>query len=378
MKIAVVGAGRMGGAVVFDLAQRDEVEKILVADVKIEAAQRVVGTYVPERGEAIKLDASGEEHLGRVFEGYDVVISAAPYRFNFYLAKAAMAGKCHFCDMGGNNAVVEQELGLNDIAKEASVSIVPDCGLAPGLVNILAAGLIDKLDEIFEVRLRVGGLPQHPEPPLNYSLSFSVYGLINEYNELCRVIEDYEVTDAEPLTGLEKIEFDGFPELEAFHTSGGSSTLPITYQDRVKELDYKTIRYRGHCEQMSLLRYLGFFSQERNNSVGCSYSVPRDCLASALTRKLGSTDEDVILLRATAKGIKDGKDKVITYEMVDYPDRENDITAMMRCTAYPVSITALWMGRGETDPGALTPEKTVPCDKMISELARRGVIINEK
>ncbi len=368
----------MGSAVVFDLAQRDEVESILVADVKLELAQRVVETFAPGHGKAIKLDASGEKHLGRVFEGYDVVVSAAPYRFNFYLAKAAMAGNCHFCDMGGNNAVVEQELGLDGVAKRAGVSIVPDCGLAPGLVNVLAAGLIGKLDEANEVRLRVGGLPQHPEPPLNYALSFSVYGLINEYDELCRVLENYEIAEVEPLTGLETVDFNGFPGLEAFHTSGGSSTLPSTYNGQVKELDYKTIRYRGHCEQMSLLRYLGFFSQKQSNSTGCSYSVPRDCLAAALTRKLGSTDEDVILLRAMAAGIKDGAEKIIGYELIDYPDEKNGITAMMRCTAYPVAITALWLGRGETAPGALTPEQAVPCEVMISELADRGVKIIEK
>lgn len=368
----------MGGAVVFDLAQRDEVESILVADVKLEAARRVVETFAPGHGKAIKLDASGEEHLGRVFEGYDVVVSAAPYRFNFYLAKAAMAGNCHFCDMGGNNAVVEQELGLDGVAKRAGVSIVPDCGLAPGLVNVLATGLIGELDETREVRLRVGGLPQHPKPPLNYALSFSVYGLINEYDELCRVLDDYEIAEVEPLTGLETVEFNGFPRLEAFHTSGGSSTLPITYKGQVKELDYKTIRYRGHCEQMSLLRYLGFFSQERTDSAGCSYNVPRDCLAAALTHKLGATDEDVILLRATAKGVKEGVEKTVTYELIDYPDEENGITAMMRCTAYPVAITALWLGRAETAPGALTPEQAVPCEVMISELANRGVKVTDK
>jgi lysine 6-dehydrogenase len=152
--------------------------------------------------------------------------------------------------LGGNNYIVDAQLALDEAAKKANINIVPDCGLAPGMVSVLAMHGANRFDETEEIHIRVGGLPQTPKPPLDYQLVFSVEGLINEYIESARVIRDGKIIEVNSMTELETLAFDGFSALEAFQTSGGTSTLPDTFCGKVKELDYKTIRYAGHCQKI--------------------------------------------------------------------------------------------------------------------------------
>jgi len=260
--------------------------------------------------------------------------------------------------------------------------VVPDCGLAPGMVSILAADGVARLERTDSIRIRVGGLPRKPKPPLNYALVFSANGLINEYVEPCLVLRDGRLTWREPLADVEDLTFPRpFGKLEAFNTSGGSSTLPYTYRGRVKSLDYKTIRYPGHCAKVRLLFDLGLTSVKPVKLDGVSV-VPRHLLIQRLEKVLPWEKDDVVLMRVEVegKGLRDtgiersSGGRTITYELIDYADRRSGLTAMERTTGFSAAIVALMLGRGHVDcAGAFTGENCIPSAAYIGELRRRGL-----
>ncbi|MGI9034653.1 MAG: saccharopine dehydrogenase C-terminal domain-containing protein, partial [Pyrinomonadaceae bacterium] len=264
MKILVLGAGRMGHGAVYDLIHNSPgVEFVTVADFDLAKAEQIARTIGSEKIRARQIDVSNYAAVIDLMNGHDAAISCVNYWFNASLSRAAIKTGCNFCDLGGNNYVVDEQLALDAEALQAGISIIPDCGLAPGMVSILAMHGARRFDKLREIHIRVGGLPQHPKPPLNYQLVFSVEGLINEYIERARVVRGGEITEVDSMTELESLSFAGFPALEAFQTSGGTSTLPDTFFGKVKELDYKTIRYAGHCEKFKTLIDLGLCSSEK-------------------------------------------------------------------------------------------------------------------
>ncbi|MBA3634324.1 MAG: saccharopine dehydrogenase NADP-binding domain-containing protein, partial [Acidobacteria bacterium] len=263
MKILVLGAGRMGFGAVFDLAHNSPfADSITVADADFAKAQQVADLVNSRKVSAIQLDVSDYEKAISEMRGHDSAISCVNYWHNFELSRAAIETQTNFCDLGGNNYVVDKQLALDEEAKNAGINIIPDCGLAPGMVSILAMHGANRFNKIEEIHIRVGGLPQNPQPPLDYQLVFSVEGLINEYVEAARVIRGGEIKEIESMTELETLAFDGFPALEAFQTSGGTSTLPETFLGKLRELDYKTIRYAGHCDKFKTMIDLGLCSSE--------------------------------------------------------------------------------------------------------------------
>ncbi|HUP47915.1 MAG TPA: saccharopine dehydrogenase C-terminal domain-containing protein, partial [Thermoanaerobaculia bacterium] len=280
----------------------------------------------------------------------------------------------NFCDLGGNNDVVAAELALDDAARRKGVSIIPDCGLAPGMVAMLATHGAARFETLEEIHIRVGGLPQKPQPPLDYQLVFSVEGLINEYVEKARVIRDGEIREVESMTEVEAIDFpEPFGILEAFQTSGGTSTLPDTFHGRVKELDYKTIRYPGHCEKFKTMIDLGLCSSEVIAVDGVAVA-PRRLLGELLLRNLPAGGPDLVLVRVEITG----GGRRLRYDIIDRYDEATGLSAMMRTTAFPASIVALMMARGQTSPrGALPQERCVPADLFMAELARRRIEVRE-
>jgi lysine 6-dehydrogenase len=299
-------------------------------------------------------------------------VSAVPYFFNYALAQAAVEARCHFCDLGGNHTVVTQELSLHTKALHNDVLIVPDCGLAPGMANVIVASGIAETNAA-EVHIRVGGLPQNPVPPLNYTLLFSVHGLLNEYIEPAVVIRNGNLQTVESLTEVEEIDFSPIGILEAFQASGGTSTLPKTYKGKLSELDCKTIRYKGYCAKMKALLEVGM-SSEDPIPIGTCAVTPREVLSRVLERTLPHQDKDVALLRVTTRG-----DTEKVYEMVDYYDETMKMTAMARTTAFPTSVIAQMIAHGTiAERGAFPPEQVVPAQEFIKELKRRQIIIQEK
>ncbi|HNB57938.1 MAG TPA: saccharopine dehydrogenase C-terminal domain-containing protein [bacterium] len=379
MKILVLGAGWMGRAVVFDLLRNHHMERIIVADANAQALKETEAFVKAEndlRFLAKKINVEDEEALKKLMSQVDTVVSAVTYKYNYKLARLAVQCGCNFCDLGGNNTIVAQELSLHDKAKKKNITIIPDCGLAPGMVSVLVADGIGQMDETTDVQIRVGGLPLEPRPPMNYKLVFSVHGLINEYVEPCVKIQSGEVVTVDPMVDVEELEFPApFGKLEAFNTSGGTSTLPQTYLGKVKNLDYKTIRYPGHAAQFKLLMDLGL-TESKPVKVGNDTVVPRDLLAQNLTKVLTMEGRDAVLVRVTVKGIKGGNPKEIQYQIVDYGDASNNITAMMRLTSYPISVIAQMMTEGKiTEKGAVPQELAVPTRPFIEALRARNIDI---
>ncbi|HMK38752.1 MAG TPA: saccharopine dehydrogenase C-terminal domain-containing protein [Bacteroidota bacterium] len=377
MKYLVLGAGMMGSAAAYDLARSGADNQVVLADINLQTAKRSAGAIGPNV-EAVRLDVNSNRDLVGAMKGCNAVISAVTYSVNLHVTRAALEAGVHVCDLGGNNDVVAKQLSLDGEARARGVTVIPNSGLAPGLINILAVTASKGFDTLDSISLRVGGLPRHPRPPLNYQIVFSVEGLINEYVEQALVIQDGELKHVDPMSGLEEIEFPApFGTLEAFTTSGGLSTLPELFAGRVKTLDYKTIRYRGHCEKFKTLLDLGFATMEPM-MVGGSVKTNREFFADLLRKKLDFGDKDVVLARATITGTRDGARKVQSYEFVDHYDESASITAMMRATAFPTSITAQMLAHGTiAGRGVKPPELCVPGDAMIDELAKRNLRITK-
>ncbi len=378
MKILVIGAGRMGHGAVFDLAHNSpEAEAITVADADFAKAEKVAELVGNPKISAVQLDVGDEEKTVAVMRGHDAAISCVNYWYNLKLSRAAIETRTNFCDLGGNNYVVDEQLALDEEAKNAGINIIPDCGLAPGMVSILAMQGANRFSEIEEIHIRVGGLPQNPQPPLNYQLVFSVEGLINEYIETARVIRGGEIKEIESMTELETLSFDGFPELEAFQTSGGTSTLPDTFSGKIKELDYKTIRYAGHCDKFKTMIDLGLCSSEEIIA-DFAKVTPRKFLGELLTRNLPADEPDYVLIRLEFVGKIEGESKRLRYDIVDKFDETTGLSAMMRTTAFPASIIAQMMAKGDVKMRGATPQElSIDSDKFVAKLAKRNIKIIE-
>lgn len=376
MKILVLGAGRMGHGAVFDLIHNSPgVERVTVADFDLKKAAAVAEAVGTSRVDAHHVDAANYSDVVALMGDHDSAISCVNYWHNESLSRAAIETRTNFCDLGGNNYVVDAQLALDDAASVVGINIIPDCGLAPGMVSILAMHGAAIFDEIQEIHIRVGGLPQYPQPPLNYQLVFSVEGLINEYIEVARVIRDGKIIEVESMTEVESLSFDGLPPLEAFQTSGGTSTLPDTFLGNIRELDYKTIRYAGHCEKFKTMIDLGLCSSEEI-VVDYQKVTPRKIFGELLQQNLPADGPDYVLVRLDFVGVKDGAVKKLRYDIVDKLDEATGMSAMMRTTAFPASIIAQMMARGDVLVKGATPqEKAIDADKFVAELERRNINI---
>ncbi|CAA9410920.1 MAG: L-lysine dehydrogenase [uncultured Pyrinomonadaceae bacterium] len=378
MKILVLGAGRMGHGAAFDLIYNSPaVEAVTIADFDFAKAERVAAQINQPKIQAKRIDVSDYAAVASLMRGHDAAISCVNYWYNLELSKAAIETRTNFCDLGGNNYVARAQLALDAEAKRANINIIPDCGLAPGMVSVLAMHGANRFDEIEEIHIRVGGLPQNPKPPLDYQLIFSVEGLINEYVETARVIRDGEIREVDSMTEFETLAFENFPALEAFQTSGGTSTLPETFLGKIKELDYKTIRYNGHCEKFKAMIDLGLCSSGEIEVENIKIK-PRAVLSELLQKNLPSDEPDYVLIRLEFVGAKDGAQKRLCYDIVDEYDRKTNLSAMMRTTAFPASIIAQMMAKGEiSERGATPQELAIDAEKFVAELARRNIVIVE-
>jgi lysine 6-dehydrogenase len=378
MKILVLGSGRMGLGAAYDLAHNSDAEAITVADLDFERARAVVETVKSAKLSPAQIDVTNETEVVSLMRGHDAAISCVVYHHNLQLAKAAIAARVNFCDLGGNNSVVDAELALDEEARAAGINIIPDCGLAPGMVSVLAAHGAARFAELEEIHIRVGGLPQNPKPPLDYQIVFSVEGLINEYVERACVIRDGRIVEVDSMTETERLDFPApFGEMEAFQTSGGTSTLPESFLGRVRELDYKTIRYPGHCEKFKTMIDLGLTASESIEIDGARVA-PRRVLGEMLLRRLPADEPDAVLIRLEFRGKMNDKQHALRYDIIDYFDEHTGLSAMMRTTAFPASVIAQMMARGETlQKGATPQERCIPPARFVAELEARNIRIME-
>ena len=370
----VLGAGLQGSACAYDLLRHKDVELVTLAD--HHTGRLPAFLTRSKRLKQLKLDVTSGPALRRALKGQDAVLCALPYYFNAVVAKAAVAAGVHHSDLGGNTDIVRQQMKLDKAARKAEVSVVPDCGLAPGMVNILAAEGIRRVGTADNVQIYVGGLPQHPEPPLNYHIVYSLEGALDYYTTPSWVLRDSQPTQVDALSDLEPITFpQPIGELEAFHTGGGISTMPWTWAGKIRSMEYKTLRYPGHVHIMKAIRELGLLGTKPIKVKGETV-VPRAAFIAAVSPKLTRPEaHDLVALRVVVTGTNG---KRAAWELLDYYDQETGISAMMRTTGYSLSITGLMQVDGRISKhGVQTPDVAVPFGAYVNELAHRGVRIQE-
>ncbi len=276
---AILGAGMQGTAAAYDLAKFAMPNKILMGDVSLEQARKNSDRVNQLVGDKIchpqQVDALDVASLSAFLSDVDVLVSCVPYWMHPKIAEVAIATKTNMVDLGGNTDITMVTLEMDFKAKEAGVTLVPACGLAPGLVNSLGMYLMEHMDEPEDIRMYCGVLPQNPKPPFNYKLTFNVEGLVTEYDFHAVVLNDGKIKNVDTLADLEELTIDGLGQMEAFNTSGGTSTAPFTFEGKVKNYVYKTIRFPGHCERMRIFKDFGFWNEEAIDVRGTKV-VPKD------------------------------------------------------------------------------------------------------
>jgi lysine 6-dehydrogenase len=380
MKYLLLGAGLQGTAIAHDLLRHaSDTTTLCAVDSDADSLERLGARFGDPRLRCCPGYVQDQAFLAPLMKDADVVISAVNYWYNAPLAAQAIENKAHFLDLGGNNDVVAREFALDGRARQMGVAVVPDCGLAPGLAGILGYWLTTRLAKVSSLRLRVGGLPLQPQPPMNYKIVFSVEGLINEYIEPAVVIRGGKLDTVPSLSELETLIFpEPFGELEAFQTSGGTSTLPQTLAGRVPDLDYKTIRYKGHCAQFRLLHELGMTDARPLAFPGGEVS-PRQMLANRLKVALDLPGPDAVLVLVVAEGWDAaGEPKRLAVRIIDRHDDATGLSAMMRMTGFPAAIIARMLASGRLGAvGACCQELIVPGQDMADELRARGIDLVE-
>ncbi len=379
-RYVILGAGRQGTAAAYDLVKYGEADALVLADANLEQAQASAARVRELTGvsyvQAVQIDVQDLERVSTLLDNFDVCLSAVPYYFNAGIANAALGARCSMCDLGGNTEVVWEELALDPQAQAMGISIVPDCGVGPGMISNLAAYAIEQFDTPREVLIYDGGLPQNPRPPFNYVLFFNIAGLTNEYFGEALYLVDGKPTPTRcwDERECEMIDIPQLGRLEAFVTAGGLSTMITTYGGKLQTLKNKTLRYPGHFQFLKGLADLGLLELEPIQ-VGSQQVVPREVLHALLGPRIapGPEDRDLMVIHIRAQGDKDGKPAQVTVDLLDRYDEATAFSAMERTTGFHLAIIAAMIARGEIEHGAVPLERAVRATKIVEELERRGM-----
>ena len=379
MRMLVLGAGLQGSACAWDILEHTDAD-VTVADYRVDELHDALCNYNGDRLQVIKLDVRDDAAVRATMQEHDVALSAIPYYYNFSVARLAVDVGIHFADLGGNTEIVRQQETLDAAAKEHHISVVPDCGLAPGMVNVIAAEGIRRVESAETVKLFVGGLPRHPEPPLNYQVLYSLEGALDYYTTPSWILRNGRPIEIDALSEVEEVTTpEPLGTLEAFHTGGGASTMPWRYQDKVQSMEYKTLRYPGHASIMVAMRGLGLLGTDPVEVNG-KQIVPRDAFIAIVDPVLRKPDsEDLVVLKVVVVGERKGRRTRTTFDLVDYADRENGMSAMMRVTGFSLAITGVMQVEGRIETRGVAPAYVAtPYADYLSELRKRGIHIKEK
>ncbi|MEZ0326943.1 MAG: saccharopine dehydrogenase family protein [Fimbriimonas sp.] len=374
---AILGAGMQGTAAAYDLAKFADPASILLGDARLEQAEVSAARVNLLVGRPIctpcEVDALDEESLFHFLSQANVLLSCVPYWMHPRIAPVAIRAGVHMCDLGGNTDMTLKVLALDDDAKAADVTLVPDTGLAPGLVNSIAAYLLETLTETDTIRLYCGVLPQHPQPPLNYKLTFNIEGLVAEYDHQAIALRDGEIALIDTLAELEELDLEGVGRMEAFTTSGGTSTAPYTFQGKVRNYEYKTIRFPGHCEIMRAYKDFGFWGEEAIEVQGTQV-IPRQLFYKVFGEALKKFEDiDQCIVRGIGIGILNGRRVQLQVDIHDKQCEKTGFTSMERLTGFSIAIHAIELAEGRLPPGALRYETALKGTRFLEEIQKRGI-----
>ncbi len=378
---AIIGSGKQGTASAYDLIKFGEANKVLMIDSNLETAEKSAmlmnkltntNICIP-----IQADVKDSEKLKNKLTGVNSIISGVPYYYNLQLTKIAIEVGANFCDFGGNTDVVKTQLELNENTLEQNLSIVPDCGMDPGMNISFIQHLVEEYDKLNNVTSYGAGLLQNPKPPWNYGLTFHINGLTNEYYGNALFLRDGKVIEVPCLTEYEILNFpEPLGKLEAAVTSGGLSTLPLELEGKVKTLENKTLRYLGHWERFKGYSDLGLF-EEKSIIVNGKEIIPRDLFHTLLEPKITINEiKDFGIIKIFADGEKQGKEVKTVIELIDCFDEETGFTAMQRLTGWHASVMAILAAQNKVKKGAVSVGQAVSGKIIIEELRKRGIKIN--
>ncbi len=374
---AILGSGMQGTAAAFDLAKFADPTKILLADFSLAQAtsscdrvNKLVDRHICFPNQLDVLDRAA---LKAFLEPVDVVLSCVPYWMHPKIAEIAIETKTNMCDLGGNTDVTRETLELDDRAKEAGVTLIPDTGLAPGLVNSIGLYLIEHFDTTESIKLYCGVLPQNPIPPFNYKLTFNVEGLVTEYEYQSVALRNGEIVLLDTLTEIEELTIEQFGKMEAFNTSGGTSTAPFTFQGRVHNYQYKTIRWPGHCERMRIFKDFGFWSEDAVDVKG-QLVKPKDVFCKVFGTSLSKIkDLDQCVVRGVGTGLINGERVELQVDIFDKQCEKTGFTSMERTTGFSIAIHAAAIAEGKLPAGCLRYETALKGAEFCNQIRRRGI-----
>lgn len=356
MNVIVIGAGRIGLYIIQDVLQW--ADQVVVCDQSKKALQSLPDHWNLQK-ELRTLD-----EIDPVLASSDLAISCIPYRYNRILTEKCISTRTSMVDLGGATDIVLEQLSMSDQAREAGITVIPDCGLSPGITNVLA-GKLARDGYTDEIQIRVGGIPENPSGPWNYELVFSIEGLVQEYCSPVYVLEDGMIQKRDPLTELEsfsvekytgktEVDFHSSGALEAFLTSGGASTLPHTFAGSVNRLTDKSIRYAGHREKLQRLR------EETGEKE----------FSRILETELDQGENDLVILLVEGRNDQERKGYFLIQE------HTLNWTAMASTTGSGAAAIARMIAGNEiTQVGVRKQETVVDSDQFLSHLNERGISI---
>ena len=376
-KVCILGVGRQGSAAAYDILLYAKPKEILLLDVNkdsinncLDKIKKVISDKTTVRSKIIDLE--DQKLLLELLKPMDIMLSSVPYKYNPTLTLISLKSCTSMVDLGGHTNNVIEQLSYSNKAKDKDIVIVPDCGMGPGMNISMALLAMEKLDIPQDVFIWDGGLPKNPKPPWNYSLFFNIAGLTNEYDGNATFLKNGKIHEVPCFEGFEIINFDNVGELEAVVTSGGLSTMPWTYRGKLNTLENKTLRYKGHWNEMKSFRQLGLFNENKIDFRGAQFSA-RDFYHYLLEPQLGSDDRnDICLMRTEAYGILNDKKQGVRCEVIEKYDDDTGFMAMEKWTGWHASIVMQKIIDGSINSGAHPIEKALSGSMFYKEATKRG------
>jgi lysine 6-dehydrogenase len=378
---AVLGAGKQGQAIAFDLAKNGNANSVCIFDLKENIASiakdRLNKLLDNQIVTSNQLNVKNKDELTSKLKSFNTLVSAVPYFLNELITEVAIENNINMIDLGGNTKIVKNQLSKNDLAIKSKIAITPDCGMGPGMNITLSLLVMEQFDDPKTIKIYDGGLPQQPEEPWNYNLFFNINGLTNEYDGCASFIRNGKIAELECFEDIESLDFENYGQLEASVTSGGLSTMPWTFLNQLITLENKTLRYPGHWKDMIAYRNLGLFDLDEikfNNQK----IIPREFYHHLLTPKLEKDNvKDVCLMRIMGTGVKNGQSKNYQLDAIELFDDITGFTAMEKWTGWHASIVAIHITKNKII-GAIPVEKIITGNEFLHEAKKRNFNIKIK
>ncbi|MBI2119361.1 MAG: saccharopine dehydrogenase NADP-binding domain-containing protein [Elusimicrobia bacterium] len=385
----ILGSGFQGIAASYDVILHGEPQRVIIADQSpkncefaLKKIKHLLAPFLKKNRIQLlsyALNASHKKQLQKVMKGNNAVLSALPYYLNPLVAQTAIEEKVHYCDLGGYFEMTERILKMDKMAKKAQVTLIPDCGVSPGMCNSLALCAMEQLTRTESVRIYCGGLPVKPKGPLGYKIVFNLEGVLGNYFGKSYVLRNGRIKKIASFSEPELIQFEKpLKLLEAFVTGGATSSCPWTFKGKVKNYEYKTLRYPGHYEKIQFLKELGLLDTDPVFLNGAKI-VPRKFFVKLVEPALKLEQEkDLLVMKVIVAGWKDKKNLEITYDVLEYDDPKTGFSSMQRTTGFSAAIILELLAKNEIfETGVVPLERGVPGSLFLKEIRKRGIKVRE-